>query len=119
MRCKIHQKFWNCRTNVQLFIFNSNPCLRAMITDDNGVEKYPHFVIMEGCCEDKEEIEGGYFWIDVEVDEKLFGDLIALKGQIKLGASYIKLIGGGMVSAAKTRLRDNINKVIDNAANDQ
>ena len=117
MQVKVHRKFWNTAANVRKFITNSNAFLEKPVSDDNGGEKLPHFVIMPGCCEDKTDIKDGFFVIDIEIDEKLFGELIDRKGQIKIGASFVKLIGGGMVHAAKTKIREDFNKVIDNAAN--
>lgn len=121
MKLRVHKKFWNNSTNLKKFIDVCNPFLTTPIAvDDEGEAVMPHFVIMAGCCENKEEeIKDNYFWIDIEIGEKLFSNLIALKGQIKLGASFVKLIGGGMVYAAKKKIKDNLNSIVDNAANNE
>ena len=122
MKLRVHKKFWpKNAVNMKKFIETCNPFLKTPISiDDDGAPVMPHFVIMGGCCENEvEEIKDNYFWIDVEIGEKLFANLIALKGQIRLGASYVKLLGGGMVYAAKKKIKDSINNIIDQAANVQ
>lgn len=119
MKLRVHTKFWNNAVNLKKFITTCNPFLVTPVTtNEEGEPVLPHFVIMAGCCENRdEEVKDNYFWVDVEIGEKLFSTLIELKGQIRLGASYIKLIGGGMVYAAKKRIKGDLNSVIDNGAN--
>ena len=67
-----------------------------------------HFIITAVCYDYKEEIiNNKFFWIQMEVDEKLMPTLTGInqRGSLKLGASSFNLIGGGIVQRLKSKLR--------------
>ena len=86
MKCKIPKKMWNSE---------------AVLAD-------VHFIITAVCYDYKEEIiNNKFFWIQMEVDEKLMPTLTGIdqRGSLKLGASSFNLIGGGIVQRLKSKLR--------------
>jgi hypothetical protein len=117
MKAKIPPKFWeNEYEELEDLIRISNVCLTKKFKMENGEQRDFHFKIVGGMTDKKVDIvcdeetnKPKYFIIELEVDEKLFDDLIKLNGKIKLGFSTILLQGGGVVKASKDKIRAEIN----------
>ena len=112
MRGRVPKRFYNTREMLQKFLFISNKVLRTNITTDEGVEKKPHFNIVWGCDDKERDIVDDYFEVGLEIDEKIFVSLINMKGQLKISSGYVKLYGGGMVSAAKEKIKEDLERAI-------
>jgi hypothetical protein len=111
MKCKIPKKMWNTKRKLQCLFKASNNCLNQKIPNSEGVLSNVHFKITAGCHDYKEEIiNNRFFWIQMEVDEKLMPTLTGInqKGSLKLGASPINLIGGGIVSETKKQIEKSL-----------
>ena len=55
-----------------------------------------------------ESVDTGYFIIQLEIDEKLFGELVGTQGKLKLGSSKILLQGGGIVGEVKKKIKESM-----------
>lgn len=109
MKCKVPKKFWDTKKRLQFCFKASNPCLRQRFPDaaNPGKTKVAHFKITAGCFDKAAEmIDDKFFWVQVEIDEQLMPILTGseMRGGLKLGASPINLIGGGIVSETKKNI---------------
>ena len=96
-----------------------NRILTKKTRNDKGKRKAPHFKICYGCEnyeDDLDEDDPNFYWLQFEVDEKLLNTLadVNVKGRLKLGATNIMLLGGGMVAKAKERIADQLKESINN-----
>ena len=111
MKCKVPKKMWNSKKKLQFLFKASNNCLNQKFPNSEGIPTPVHFKITAGCHNYKEEIiQNKFFWIQMEVDEKLMPTLTgtAQKGSLKLGASPINLLGGGIVSETKRQIEKSL-----------
>lgn len=107
MKCKVPKKMWNSKKKLQALFKASNNCLKTTFPNDEGVQILAHLKITAGCHNYREEIiNDKFFWIQMEIDERLMPFLTGAdqKGALKLGASPISLIGGGIVSETKKQI---------------
>jgi hypothetical protein len=107
MKCKVPKKMWNSKKVLQALFKASNNCLKSTYPTDDGTQREVHFKITAGCHNYKEEIiNNKFFWVQMEIDEKLMPTLTGTdqRGALKLGASPISLIGGGIVSETKKQI---------------
>lgn len=109
MKCKIPKKMWDTKKRLQALFKATNPCLNMKVPDETnpGKNRQVRFKIVAGCHDyEAEIIMNKFFWIQVEVDEKLMPILTGNehRGALKLGASPINLIGGGIVSETKKQI---------------
>ena len=116
MRGRVPKRFYTSKAHLQTLIKISNKVLRTMITTDEGFERQPHFQVVFGCENKEKDIVDDFFEVGLEIDEKIFPQLINMKGQLKISSGYIKLFGGGMVNAAKQKIKEDLEKEIANQA---
>ena len=95
-------------------IICSNDILEEKYKGEDGIEKEYHFKVTKGMGGEELEENPKFFIVELEVDEKLFKPLVGMKGKLKLGCSFINLQGGGMVRAAKKKIREVLDGVTDN-----
>ena len=120
LKGKIPKRYWASKSKLTNMLRMFNPCLRKTLPNHKNVKKLVHFKIIAGCVDPEETIiDNKYFWIQIEVDERLIHILTepGMRGTLKLGASPINLYGGGIVSETKEKLKLKIttaaNEVID------
>ena len=120
MKAKIPKRLWSTKKRLTSLFSLFNECLRVPLPNHKGVMKHIHFKIVAGCTDYEAEIkEGKYFWIQLEMDERIISKLTdpAMKGCLRLGASPIQLFGGGIVAQTKEKLTkkltDELNQAID------
>ena len=116
MKAKIPVEFWADRKTVQGAFIASNRCLNKRVLNAAGKREAPHFKICFGCEsfeDDLDEFDKNYYWIQFSVDERLMNKLAELKGRLRLGATGIQLLGGGMVTKAKEVIADKLKGAID------
>jgi hypothetical protein len=107
MKGKIHTKFYSEDPRImEVKIRQSNKIIKDQYTNpETGIKRPYHFKVLE-CIKNKySDMENGYFTVSLQVDEKLFKELIQLKGRLKLGMSYVFLSDGGMITAVKADLK--------------
>ena len=111
MKAKIPLRYWATKKKLTGMLRIFNPCLRQTLPNHKNVKKIVHFKIIAGCVDQSENIEGKYFWIQCEVDERLISQLTdpTMRGALQLGASPINLYGGGIVGETKKKLAEKIN----------
>lgn len=116
MKCKVPKKMWNSKKKLQALFKASNNCLRSTYANEEGVPTQVHFKITAGCHNYREEIVNNkFFWVQMEIDEKLMPTLTGMdqRGALKLGASPISLIGGGIVSETKKQIEKQLTGDLD------
>jgi hypothetical protein len=120
MKAKIPARLWSTKKRLTSLFSLFNECLRIPLPNHKGIMKNIHFKIVAGCTDYESEIkEGKYFWIQIEMDERMISKLTdpIMKGCLKIGASPIQLFGGGIVSETKEKLTKKLtaeaNQVID------
>jgi hypothetical protein len=105
MKAKVPVEFWGSRKTIEGAFIASNSCLnRKCVVDAAGKKCRPHFKICFGCenyDDDLDENDSNYYWLQFSIDERLMNKLAELKGRLRLGATSIQLLGGGMVTKAK------------------
>lgn len=117
MKAKIPVEFWADRKTVQGAFIASNRCLNRRVKNAAGKREAPHFKICFGCEsfeDDLDEADKNFYWVQFSVDERLMTKLAELKGRLRLGATAIQLLGGGMVTKAKEVIADKLKGAIDN-----
>ena len=108
MKGKIHTKFF-CEdlTTMEIKIKLWNKIIKdKYVNPETGESRDYHFKVTEITKNKLSDTENGFFTVGLQVDEKLFKELIRLKGRLKLGMSYVFLSDGGMITAVKEDLRD-------------
>ena len=116
MRGRVPKRFYTNKAHLQTLLKISNKVLRTKVVSDDGTERQPHFSVVFGCEDKEKDIVNDYFEVGLEIDEKIFINLINMKGQLKLSSGYVKLYGGGMVNAAKQKIKEDLEKEIANQA---
>ena len=121
MKAKVPVEFWGARKTIEGAFIASNSILnRKSVVDAAGKKCRPHFKICFGCEDyeaDLDEHDKNYYWLQFCVDERLMNKLADLKGRLRLGATSIQLLGGGMVTKAKEVIVEQIKETI-NTVND-
>ena len=112
MKAKVPVEFWGSRKTIEGAFIASNSCLnRKCVVDAAGKKCRPHFKICFGCEnyeDDLDEHDSNYYWLQFSIDERLMNKLADLKGRLRLGATSIQLLGGGMVTKAKEVIAENM-----------
>ena len=118
MKAKIPARLWSTKKRLTSLFTLFNECLRTPLPNHKGIMKNIHFKIVAGCTDYESEIkEGKYFWIQIEMDERIISKLTdpIMKGCFKIGASPIQLFGGGIVSETKEKLSKKITAELNQA----
>ena len=118
MKCKIPKKMWDTKKRLQFLFRTTNNCLKNRVPDEAnpGKTRLVRFKIVAGCHNYNAEIVNDrFFWIQIEVDELLMPILTGNehRGALKLGASPITLIGGGIVSETKRNIEKQMTQHLD------
>ena len=109
-RARVPERYWrDSKDKLERTIKASNQFIIRKYKDETtGEMKSYHFRLVSGMEDKTKDLEGegekAHFWVQIEIDEKLFKTLIELQGKLKLGVSYLFLQGSGMVKAAKQGL---------------
>ena len=112
MKGKIHTKiFCDDLTMMETKIKLWNKIIKdKYVNPETGETRDYHFKVTEIIKNKLSDMENGFFTVGLQVDEKLFKELIRLKGRLKLGMSYVFLSDGGMITAVKEDLRGKLYK---------
>ena len=113
LKGKVPARYWATKKKLTGMLKIFNECLRKTMPNHKNINKFVHFKIVAGCVDyDEEIIDGKFFWINCEVDERLICKLTdpSMRGQLRIGASPINLYGGGVVSETKAKLAKKISQ---------
>ena len=88
-------RFWDTRDNLLNIIKAFHPELTANILDRFGIPRVPHLRISSG-MENPEDIINGYFPLVLEAEEALGPVLGRLGGTLRILATELRLVGGGI-----------------------
>ena len=77
-----------------------NPTLKR-IKDDNGYWKDAHMVLTSGLDDDQKAkaLQEGYFNVGIEIEQGLVPAFVALRGEVQVGNSTLRVTGAGIDAA--------------------
>ena len=104
----IPERWWVKRDSLERLIKFSNRWLVDPLEDG----QIPHFRLSSGIRKKKSN-EHGFFEVTFETDENLFPVIAEKRGSFKISMTETKFFGSGMVAAAKRKLGEKYDRMVD------
>ena len=112
IKIKCPKKFWMARDRFMMALHRQNPTL-ARVRDTNGQWKDAHMVITSGLEPEgkAKALQDGYFTVGIEIEETSIPAFVALRGEVVVGNSSLRVTGAGIdatIEEADRQLADEV-----------
>ena len=100
IKIKCPKKFWMSKERFMRALLLQNPTLKR-VKDDNGYWKDAHMVLTSGLDDDQKAkaLQEGYFNVGIEIEQGLVPAFVAMRGEVQVGNSTLRVTGAGIDAA--------------------